>query len=304
METIRFGGVTYSLPYLDILPPLPPAKFESLRNDIRKAGEVYVPIFINEHNHVIDGANRLKIAALDNMKPDLVPFVVLPGLTEEQERERAYDFNLNRRQLTIEEEAAARVRRIHRVAEASRAKKSERQIATEENVSRVTVQRDKAEAVALGIPIGPPEEPGEEAKPKEKPAAKAKGKGKDKDKPKGKRGRKPKPPVPVKDGAGNELPEHLRGFYANPKLDEWVAILEKLHKEVHAAVGSWAYHLAPEAVDHLGDAAQLIKDAKPYAVCPHCEGAEGGCEFCKTSGLVPKHVWDDHVLSQQGAATA
>ena len=60
--TVTVGGITYRLPFADLLPALSDDDLGALRGDIRERG-IVVPIVIDEHHNVIDGANRLRIAA-------------------------------------------------------------------------------------------------------------------------------------------------------------------------------------------------------------------------------------------------
>ena len=58
LPTVTVGGITYRLPFADLLPALLDDDLSALRGDIRERG-IVVPIVIDEHHNVIDGANRL-----------------------------------------------------------------------------------------------------------------------------------------------------------------------------------------------------------------------------------------------------
>ena len=100
MKTIVFNGVTYTAPYFDVMPPLTAEERVELTADIRANGITY-PVLVTEANEIIDGHNRLTIAAELGLTG--VPISVLSGLTADQKRARAEDLNLHRRHLTTDQ---------------------------------------------------------------------------------------------------------------------------------------------------------------------------------------------------------
>ncbi len=119
--TVTVGGITYRLPFADLLPALSDDDLDALRGDIRERG-IVVPIVIDEHHNVIDGANRLRIAAelgIRNLRAD-----IRPGLSDAEKEELAEDLNLHRRHLSREQLREVIRRRLHRHPE-----RSNRQIA-------------------------------------------------------------------------------------------------------------------------------------------------------------------------------
>jgi N6-adenosine-specific RNA methylase IME4/ParB-like chromosome segregation protein Spo0J len=121
VATITVGGITYRLPFADLLPALADDDLNALRDDIGGRG-IVVPIVIDEHYNVIDGANRLRIAAalgIRNVRAD-----IRPGLSFAEKEELAEDINLHRRHLSREELRALIRRRLQRHPE-----RSNRQIA-------------------------------------------------------------------------------------------------------------------------------------------------------------------------------
>src|SRR5262245_15926265 len=108
VPTIAFDGKVYTCPYRDVLPPLTPQERDDLRRDIQANG-VAVAVVITDADEVLDGHNRLEIAA--ELGLDRVPLTVLAGLTPEQKLARAVGLNLNRRHLTPGQRAmiAARI---------------------------------------------------------------------------------------------------------------------------------------------------------------------------------------------------
>ncbi|NQU20327.1 MAG: ParB N-terminal domain-containing protein [Candidatus Nealsonbacteria bacterium] len=88
-------------PYQPILrlPPLPPDEYEALRSHIGVHG-VLMPILIDEHQQIIDGDHRKRIATEFGYD---CPEVVHEGLTEDEKRTLARAMNLARRQLGREQ---------------------------------------------------------------------------------------------------------------------------------------------------------------------------------------------------------
>jgi site-specific DNA-methyltransferase (adenine-specific) len=97
IPSVTVGGTVFHLPFRDLLPPLPAEDLERLRADIRARG-VAVPVVVDEGNHVLDGANRVTIAAELGLTE--VPVVVQAGLDERGRRGLALTLNLCRRHLT------------------------------------------------------------------------------------------------------------------------------------------------------------------------------------------------------------
>lgn len=129
--TVTVGGITYQLPFEDLLPALADDDLKALRDDIRDRG-IVVPIIVDEHHNVIDGANRLRIAAELGIRN--LPVDIRPGLSHPEKEELAEDLNLHRRHLTREQLRDAIARRLKRTPE-----QSDRQIAAAVGVDHHTV---------------------------------------------------------------------------------------------------------------------------------------------------------------------
>src|SRR5262245_43243027 len=100
MKTITLGTTTYTCPFSDLLRPLTDRERADLRADIELRG-VVVPVVVDEQLAVLDGHNRLEIAAELGLAE--VPIDIHPGLTDEEKRDLAMSLNLKRRHLTAEE---------------------------------------------------------------------------------------------------------------------------------------------------------------------------------------------------------
>jgi len=123
VKTITLDGITWELPYWDLLPPLPEALYQELKEDIAdKGGNIYPVLWTPEGGtplernavprRVIDGGHRLRAVA------ELIGAGAAVELNEQalyfasldEERQAALDLNTKRRQLTQEERQAAVLR--------------------------------------------------------------------------------------------------------------------------------------------------------------------------------------------------
>jgi ParB-like chromosome segregation protein Spo0J len=91
------NGVVFTTPFADLFPPLSQDKERELRADIKARG-IICPIIVSEHNEVIDGANRLRIAV--ELSLSSIRIEVVQGLTPDQMRALAEDLNIHRRHLS------------------------------------------------------------------------------------------------------------------------------------------------------------------------------------------------------------
>jgi hypothetical protein len=131
MNTINIAGTSYTCPYSGMIPPLTTDEERELRADILANG-VLVPVVVDENYGVIDGENRLTIAADVGLVD--IPVRVVSGLTADRKFEMALDLNLHRRQLTRQQRHDIIARKLK--ADPSRSNNS---IASEVGVSDKTV---------------------------------------------------------------------------------------------------------------------------------------------------------------------
>lgn len=115
--TVVVGDTTFHLPYADLLPPLGDNELDALRADIAERQAVIVPIVIDEARNVIDGANRLRIAAQLGIRK--VPVEIRVGLSDADKQQLAEDLNLHRRHLSREQLRLFIERRLQRTPEQS-----------------------------------------------------------------------------------------------------------------------------------------------------------------------------------------
>ncbi|MBF0093942.1 MAG: ParB N-terminal domain-containing protein [Alphaproteobacteria bacterium] len=140
---ISVGGTEFRLAYTETLPPLDAEDLAMLRGDIKRRGAVVVPIIIDEHRNVIDGANRLRIAAEFGIKE--VPVEVRVGLSEAEKMDLAEDLNTHRRHLNRDQIRVVVAQKLKRCFE-----KSNRQIASEAEVDHKTVGAVRRELEGRG----------------------------------------------------------------------------------------------------------------------------------------------------------
>lgn len=102
----------------------------------------------------------------------------------------------------------------------------------------------------------------------------------------------PPPPEPI---SGEHYPVHLADVVKNTTLRQCVEAVEHVKKEVLRATngleGAWL-SMGPIKVA-LDQAAELLKSALYYSVCPECCGKRGGCDECRRSGWMPKFRYDE-----------
>ncbi len=87
----------YNFKYSEILPPLSPNKYETLKENIKQHG-IEIPIIIDDQDNVIDGQHRLKIAV--ELGIENIPLKVISNLTEVEKQQKAIDLNIQRRELS------------------------------------------------------------------------------------------------------------------------------------------------------------------------------------------------------------
>ena len=83
-----------------LLPPLSPDEYDSLKADISERG-VLVPIEVDEEGNILDGHHRVQICL--ELGIESWPRLVRTGLSEEEKRQHARKLNLARRHLNQEQ---------------------------------------------------------------------------------------------------------------------------------------------------------------------------------------------------------
>ena len=117
-------------------------------------------------------------------------------------------------------------------------------------------------------------------------------------------GSTPPPPAQVLDGIGWPIPNQLTSIWQrSDEVQEMLTMLsrvkgilrdgqqnkDKLFLEVNFS----------SALSHLDQAWTDIKTAKPYAVCPTCQGQiPDQCTLCNGRGLISEHRWNTCVTKE------
>jgi transposase-like protein len=158
LKTIELDGITWELPYWDLLPPLSTPAFEELKEDILDKGTNVYPVIWTRHmvrgemspKIVVDGGHRLRAVAELHAEGHATVELSEQRISfenEEEEKQAALDLNLKRRHLSPEQ-------RAEWVARLRQEGKSTRQIAEAVGVDPKTVRNDLR---ASGGDNSPPE---------------------------------------------------------------------------------------------------------------------------------------------------
>lgn len=142
MKTIHTNSKTYTCPFYDLMPPLTAEEHAELAADIKEHG-VTVAVVVTDDDEVIDGHNRLEIAAELGLVS--VPVEILSGLTLAQKRQRAVDLNLHRRHMTRQQKQEIIARRLKEDPS-----QSDREIAAVVGVEHKTVGAARSRLEAAG----------------------------------------------------------------------------------------------------------------------------------------------------------
>jgi hypothetical protein len=136
-QKIKIGHRTFTILFPDLLRPLHENEKTPLRVSIKKRG-VITPIITDEGNGIIDGANRLAIAAELGLAN--VPIEVRRNLTHEKKLELALELNDARRHLSATDRQNGKQKR-EAIAESLKADptQSNRKVAEEVGASPTTV---------------------------------------------------------------------------------------------------------------------------------------------------------------------
>lgn len=154
---VTIGKRRFTLLFPDLMRALTDIERQALKNSIRKSG-VTAPVITDEEGGVIDGANRLQIAA--ELELPAVPVHTLVGLSYQQKAELALSLNDARRHLKPAEFRALqedRKERIARVVAARTEGMSTREIAEQVGVSQPQVIADLRAAGDKGLSPAIPE---------------------------------------------------------------------------------------------------------------------------------------------------
>lgn len=143
VPTIEYNGRVYTCPYHDVMPPLTAEELAALRADIERNG-VICPVVISADDEVIDGHNRLRIAA--ELGLSVVPINVMPATwTPDRKWTSAIELNLARRHLN-----GGQKRELSALLLKQNPDRSNRDIAAQVGIDHKTVAAVRKEGEAAG----------------------------------------------------------------------------------------------------------------------------------------------------------
>jgi hypothetical protein len=120
----------------------------------------------------------------------------------------------------------------------------------------------------------------------------------------------PPPPASVVDGTGWPIPTHLIPLWQRAdEVQEMLTTLSRVKGVLRAAQESkdklFAEVNFSSALSQLDQAWTDIKTAKPFAVCPTCQGQlPDQCTLCRGRGLISEHRWNTCVTCEDKAFRA
>jgi hypothetical protein len=115
------------------------------------------------------------------------------------------------------------------------------------------------------------------------------------------------PPAKMVDGTGWPIPTQLIPLWQRTgEVQEWLTVLSRLKGVLRAAQDSkdtlYAEMNFSSALSQLDQAWTDLKTAKPFAVCPTCQGqVPENCTLCRGRGLISEHRWNACVTSEDKA---
>ena len=117
----------------------------------------------------------------------------------------------------------------------------------------------------------------------------------------------PPPPSQVLDGTGWPIPTQLIPLWQrDDEVQEMLTALSRVKGALRTAQETkdklFAEVLFSSALCQLDQAWTDIKTAKPFAVCPTCQGQlPDQCTLCKGRGLISEHRWNTCVTREDKA---
>jgi len=317
VNDITIGKTTFRPLFGDLIRPLSASEKKALKESIKKHG-ILADVVVDGTFGVIDGLHRLEIASELGIPLKDVPLKTVPRLSDGEKESLCLSLNFDRRQSTIEEQEAARNKRVERIAKARKEGTSLRSIAEEEGISVVQVQRDieKANGVGSGVPYGTPEH-------KEERKSDAAVRGRD-----GKQyARKAAPETRFED---DERPTDQLGIPIKGEMRKVFAACEQ-YSEIRNMIRTLSGMInklaqSPGGEKYRGELRRREENGKESfreplldevlgrldhteprsSVCPWCHESKSGeprksCTTCKGRGWVTKGEWDNAGKKMQDA---
>jgi hypothetical protein len=293
LRHVTFARRTYNLPWYDDIPGPNLEDRQRLLEAIQRAGKVYYPILVDQHNNIIDGMNRLEIAAELGLSDRNVTFEHITCKDEDDARRLCFELNFGRRHLDrdqIKETVATYLSLFPQ--------ESDRKVAKKTGASRRAVGRVRQKLEETGNLSPQEERVGRDGKTQKK----------------GARSRKPaaangKPekaedngnPAVLKDAHGTVVPAGLIDVFSDRAIPEAVAWCEGLIAEmgkrrylndIRKRLKSFLFMRHVDLENHLDRMQQeaevlleVLKHGQADLVCEWCHGQ--GCDNCLGQGHMP-----------------
>ena len=271
-------------PLADLFPPMTTEEMASLVEDI-KANGLAQPIVTHE-GKILDGRHRYQACLQAGVEPQLTEFQGSDPLAF------VLSANLKRRHLSVAQRAmvAAKIANMpaHRPEiKCANLRTSQPDAAETLGVSRRSVQTaaqilDEAPKLAKEVAAG---KITLNAARKQLPP------------PPTRRTIPPPPPSQVLDATGWPIPTQLIPLWnRSGEVQEMLTVLSRIKGTLRAAQESrdllFAEVLFSSALAQLDQAWYDIKTAKPFAVCPNCQGQVADkCLLCRGRGIISEHRW-------------
>jgi len=271
-------------PLADLFPPMTADEMASLVEDI-KANGLAQPIVTHE-GEILDGRHRYQACLQAGVEPQFTEFRGSDALAF------VLSANLNRRHLSVAQRAmvAAKIANMpaHRPGDkCANLRTSQPEAAEELGVSRRSVQTaaqilDKAPKLAKEVEAG---NITLNAARKQLPP------------PPTRRTIPPPPPSQVLDATGWPVPTQLIPLWnRGGEVQELLTILSRVKGALRSAQDNKDLLFAEvnfsSALSQLDQARYDVKTAKPFAVCPVCQGqVPDKCKLCYGRGLISEFRW-------------
>ena len=296
-EVVTIGTMTFKMPFENVIIPLESEQLAELENSIKELG-VQVPILIDQHDRVIDGHNRLRLALKHGITE--VPVERIQVKDDDHAKLLVIELNLKRRHMNAKQRSmlaemlikmypdkpASQIGEMagvspHTVGKVKDRLDSDLQNANEKKVVNRRNQKRPAKY-----------KPRKSATQKAAEEAQASLNGRehqsDEQEP------QVEEPAELLDQAEQSLPpQAYEAFNQLPEIRELSTACDRLVKEVERVsqlpVGRCL--LVTTIVSQIRAVKQNINSAKPAYICPYCRGDKKNCTACAGSGWVTTTTW-------------
>ena len=326
-DVVQVGEMTFRMPFENVIIPLEAEQLAELEASIKEHG-VQVPILWDQHDRVIDGHNRIRIAEKYGITD--IPVERIKVEDDDHAKWLAIELNLKRRHLNAKQRGMVAEMLIKMHPE-----KPARQIGEMAGVDHKTAQKKKDHLESIGeipqcenVKTKDGRSYPRKRKPRKSAARKAaeeaqailnghqREPGEDdglfdeRDAEKDRKRREANKPAPAKlDAIGKPIPACQKDAFGDSFLADSISLLQATQKEIELLIERckrkimhYPFALIKDLYQHLDDAVlglqcarESLTPAIPYVVCPKCDGK--GCKGCRNGGHYPE--WRYRELKEQ-----